>query len=169
MHSTHPRHARDTSPCLSPLARLTACAPRPQVVPNSSNGLHYKIGPILHRMALVASDSAFSVCGDDQRCRRIRIPPWIRAQFALLTMLSMIRAVPCSQGEFALCPFEKGMPLHGRELLKGRRCRVNGCGEDPRFPVPCSSVDTCSGCPVCCRVVLCTCNATARDILVRIL
>lgn len=38
---------------------------------------------------------------DPQRCLRIRIPPWIRAQFAMTAMLSLLCAIPRPQAEFA--------------------------------------------------------------------
>ena len=55
-----------------------------------------------HRMLLVMSEPVAPACFDDQRCRLIRILPWIRAQTTLLTMLSVFNAIPCPQAEFNL-------------------------------------------------------------------
>ena len=38
---------------------------------------------------------------DPKRCLRIRIPPWIRAHFAMTAMLSVLCAIPRPQAEFA--------------------------------------------------------------------
>ena len=64
---------------------------------------------------MLTSESALPGLHDDQRCRAIRIPPWIRAQlcFADHAERSVVCAIPCSQAEFTLPPFENNLNLQG--------------------------------------------------------
>ena len=80
----------------------------------------------------MTSESALPGRHDDQRCHAIRIPPWIRAQYALLTTLSVVCAIACSQAEFTLPPFENNLKLQGSGAADCYLGRAGRCLAGPR-------------------------------------
>ena len=120
------------------------------------------MGPKHHCMSIVTIESALPGRHDDQRCRAIRIPPWIRAQFALLTTLSVVCAIACSQAEFTLPPFENNLKLQGSgaaDLCLDRTGRRLG---GPRAFWRCSARATLLSRAVRCRALLCTSYAAGH-------
>ena len=93
------------------------------------NGFLCKMGSNLLSKEVLTSESALPGRHDDQRCRAIRIPPWIRAQYDLLITLSVVCAIACSQAEFTLPPYENNLKLQGSgaaDLCLGRTVRQLG-------------------------------------------
>ena len=88
----------------------------------------HKMGSMHHGMLLVVSEPTLRGRFDDQRCRPIRIPPWTRAQTALLTMLSVRRAIPCPQAQFTLSPSENHRSCSGPSYLRASDTEATGAG-----------------------------------------
>ena len=89
------------------------------------------------------------------------------AQIAMTVMLSMVCAIPCSQAEFTLPPFENNLKLQGTGatgLSLGRAGRRLG---GPRAFWRCSARATLLSRAVRCRALLRTSHATACEPLHR--
>ena len=80
------------------------------------------MGPNLHHMRLLKSESATSGRFNDQRCRPFRISPSNRAQIAMTAMLSAVCAISCPQAEITLPPFENHLKLQEPVLFDVSVC-----------------------------------------------
>ena len=96
------------------------------------------------------------------------MPP-TRTSAAFLTlrtvMLSVVCAITCSQAEFTFPPFENDQKLQGTELSERCCCSIGRIWGGPRLLVRCICGDMCVEAPFVCRVLPCTSDATARDVL----
>ena len=98
------------------------------------------------------------------------MPP-TRTSAAFLTlrtvMLSVVCAITCSQAEFTFPPFENDQKLQGTELCLSAADALSAGSiwGGPRLLVRCICGDMCVEAPFVCRVLPCTSDATARDVL----
>ena len=129
------------------------------------NGLQHKMGSMYHGMLLVVSEPTLPGRFDHQRCRPFRISPSNRAQIAMTAMLSAVCAISCPQAQITLPPVENHPKLQGTELSEPCRCRSDRIWGGPRVLAHCICGDTCLEVPFVCRVLPCTSDATARDVL----